>query len=162
MMFRAHVAAGVSVYFVAVVPIAAWIMYRQSWSVDALGQHWWEILICFALCVLGAMVPDINTESKSRRIIYTILVPVDLALILGMYYREAAIVGFFGILQNAMKHRGKLHARLSAIVLPAPLLILPILATGKLEFRQLGVSYYLAAVFGYASHLIADMKGRER
>lgn len=162
MLFRGHVKVGIATYFIAIVPIVAWILYRQNWVVTELWQYWWEILICFVLCVLGAMLPDIDIKSKSQRVIYAILIPIDLALILFMYYREAAIVGFFAILPNVLKHRGQLHSYLAAIVLPAPLLIIPILATGKLEYQQLGVSYYIAAVFGYMSHLVADRKGSRR
>ena len=143
-------------------PVMGWILYRQNWSVMELGQHWWEILICFALCVLGAMAPDVDIKSKSQRVIYFILLVVDLVLILTEYYREAAIIGFFGIVPNVLKHRRQTHSLTAAILLPAPLLIIPILATGRLEYQQLGVSYYIAAVFGYVSHLIADRKERKR
>jgi membrane-bound metal-dependent hydrolase YbcI (DUF457 family) len=162
MMFRGHVRVGIATYFIAIVPIVAWILYRQNWSVAELGQYWWEILICFVLCVLGAMVPDIDIKSKSQRVIYAILIPVVLALILFRYYKEAAILSFFAILPNMLKHRGLLHSRPAAIILPVPLLVIPILVTGKLEYQQLGVSYYIAAVFGYMSHLIADRKERRR
>lgn len=158
MMFRGHVRVGIITAFFAMIPVVAWILYRESWSVVALGLHWWEILICFALCVLGAMMPDIDIKSKSQRVIYAILIPIDVILILSMYYREAAVIGLFGILPNVLKHRGQTHSRLAAIILPAPLLIIPILATGRLEYQQLGVSYYIAAVFGYISHLVADRK----
>ena len=162
MLFRGHVKVGIVTYFIAIVPIIAWILYRQNWAVTELWQYWWEILICFVLCVIGAMAPDIDIKSKSQRIIYAILIPIDLVLILFTYYREAAIIGFFAILPNVLKHRGQLHSRSAAIILPAPLLIIPILATGKLEYQQLGVSYYIAAVFGYMSHLIADRKDSRR
>ena len=161
MMFRGHVKVGLITAFFAMAPVMGWILYRQNWSVMELGQHWWEILICFALCVLGAMVPDIDIKSKSQRVIYFILIAVDLVLILTEYYREAAIIGFFGIVPNVLKHRAQTHSLTAAILLPAPLLIIPILATGRLEYQQLGVSYYIAAVLGYMSHLIADRKERK-
>ncbi len=161
MMFRGHVRVGILTYFIAIVPVATWILYRGNWSGVELAQHWWEILICFALCVLGAMVPDIDIKSKSQRTIYALLIPIDLALILFAYYREAAILGLFAILPNVLKHRGQLHSLSAAIILPAPLLIIPMLAAGRIEFQQLGVSYYIAAVFGYISHLIADRKERK-
>jgi len=160
MIYGQHVRRGIAAYFVALVPIIAWISYRQNWSFSGLGRYWWEILICFALCVLGSMAPDTDIKSKSQRVIYAILIPADLVLILFGYYRPAAIIGFFAMLPNVLKHRGKLHSLSAAIILPVPLLIIPILATGKLEYKQLGVSYYIAAVFGYISHLIADRKGR--
>jgi len=158
MIYGQHVRRGIAAYFIAIVPIIAWILYRQNWAVAGIGRYWWEMLICFVLCVLGSMAPDVDIKSKSQRVIYAILIPADLALILFRYYRPAAIVGFFAMLPNVLKHRGKLHSLSAAIILPIPLLIIPIIATGKLEYRQLGVSYYIAAVFGYMSHLIADRK----
>lgn len=161
MMFRGHVRVGVITAFVAMIPVVAWILYRQNGSVIELGQYWWEILVCFVLCILGAMVPDIDIKSKSQRVIYAILIFVDVILVLAAYYMVAAILGLFGMLPNVLKHRGQTHSRIAAIVLPAPLLLIPILATGNLQFRQLGVSYYIATVLGYISHLIADRKERK-
>ncbi len=162
MLFAQHVKKGVIAYFIALAPIIAWILYRGNWSIAELGQHWWEILICFGLCVLGSMAPDVDIKSKSQRVIYALLIVVDFVLILSMYYREAAILGFFAIFPNVLKHRGQMHSRAAAIIVPLPLLVVPILATGRLEYQQLGVSYYIAAVFGYISHLIADRKGRKK
>ena len=116
------------------------------------------MLISFFLCLIGAMAPDIDIKSKSKTFIYALIIPVDLVLILFMYYRAAAIIGFFALLPNVVRHRGGLHTIKAAIFLPAPLLIIPVLLTGKLEVRQLGVSYYLAASLGYISHLVADRK----
>ena len=91
-----------------------------------------------------------------------ILIIIDLILILAEYYRGAAILGLFSIVPNVLKHRGWIHSLIAAIILPAPLLIIPIIAAGKLGYQQLGVSYYVAAVFGYMSHLVADRKGSKR
>lgn len=162
MLFSGHVRVGIATAFFAVIPAAAWILYRQNWLVDAqytqLWQYWWEILICFALCILGAMIPDIDIKSKSQRVIYTLLITIDVVLVLFMYYKEAAILGLFAMFPNILKHRGQTHSPLAAFILPAPLLIIPILATGRMEYQQLGVSYYVATVFGYISHLVADRK----
>lgn len=158
MVFGQHVKRGIAAYFAALVPIVIWVLYREDWSGDGLWRHWWELLICFGLCALGSMAPDVDIKSKSQRIIYALLILLDLVLILSMYYREAAILGFFAIFPNVLKHRGQLHSRAAAIILPLPLLVIPIIATGRLEYQQLGVSYYIAAVFGYVSHLMADKK----
>lgn len=161
MKFREHVKRGIFAYFIVLIPIIAWILYRENWSFVKLGQPWWmvEISVCAVLCILGAMTPDVDIKSKSQRIIYAILFLVILALILFMYYVEAAMIGFFAIFPNMLKHRHKrygTHTLLWAIFLPAPLLIIPIFATGRLELQQFGVSYYISAVAGYISHLIAD------
>jgi hypothetical protein len=156
--FRGHVTVGILTYFIAVIPIAAWILYRQDWAVTELWRRWWELLICFFLCLLGAMVPDTDIRSKSQQVIYSILLAADLILILMGYYRGAAILGFWAIIPNILPHRGPLHSYLAAIIIPAPLLFLPVIATGRLEYQQLGVSYYIATVSGYMSHLLADIR----
>ena len=74
MMFRGHVRVGFITASFAMAPVMGWILYRQNWSVMGLGQYWWEILICFALCVLGAMVPDVDIKSKSQRVIYFVTI----------------------------------------------------------------------------------------
>lgn len=158
MTYRQHVTIGILVYFIAVVPLIGWILFRHNWSAEELARHWWELLICFVLCLLGAMAPDIDVKSRSQRVIYTILILVDLGLILFGYYRSAAAIGFLAMLPNILKHRGGIHSFPAALILPAPLLFIPILATGKLEYQQVGVTYYIAAVIGYISHLIADGK----
>ena len=162
MTFRGHIMVGITTYFVAVVPIVVWILYRQNWIYKELWYYWWELLICFGLCLIGAMFPDVDIKSKSQRIIYSILIPIDLILILFTYYRAAAILGFFAIIPNTFKHRGVTHSPLAALILPSPLLIVPALADGRLEYQQMGVSYYIATMFGYMSHLIADRKRRDR
>lgn len=159
MTYSQHVKWGIFTYFFAIIPIVAWILYRQDWSTAGIEGYWWELLICFALCVIGAMAPDIDIKSRSQRVIYFFLILIDILLILFSYYRAAALIGFFAMLPNIAKHRGKIHSLPAAVILPAPLLIIPIFVTGKLAYQQMGVSYYIAAVSGYMSHLIADRKG---
>ena len=171
MMFRGHVTVGIFTYFFAVIPVIAWILFRLNWAIAELWKYWWEILICFVLCVVGAMVPDVDIKSKSQRVVYGFLILIELALILFMYYEIAAVIGLFAMIPNVLKHRGATHTRLAAIIIPLPLLIIPALVASKLagqrfdyrhmQYQQLGVSYYLAAVFGYVSHLIADRKGHK-
>jgi len=160
MTYGQHVKWGMFTYFIAIIPIVAWILYRQDWSTVGLEKYWWELSLCFVLCLLGAMAPDIDIKSRSQRVIYVFLIVLDVLLILFGYYRESALIGFFAMLPNIAKHRGKLHSVPAALILPAPLLIIPIIATGELTYQRLGVTFYIAAVFGYMSHLIADRIGR--
>jgi hypothetical protein len=162
MTYGQHVKWGILTYFIAIIPIVAWILYRQDWSTAGIEKYWWELLICFGLCVIGAMTPDIDIKSRSQRVIYIFLILLDVLLILFGYYRASAIVGFFAMLPNIAKHRGKIHSFPAAIILPIPLLIIPIFVTGELAYRQMGITYYTAAVFGYVSHLMADKIGRDR
>lgn len=161
MTYGQHVKWGIITYFFVLMPIIAWILYRQDWSIYGLEQYWWELLICFGLCVMGAMAPDIDIKSRSQRVIYVFLILLDVLLILFSYYRAAALLGFFAMLPNIAKHRGKLHSFPAAILIPAPLLIIPLLVTGELTHQKMGITYYISGVSGYISHLIADgIRGR--
>ncbi len=167
MKYKQHIGIGITVYLFALIPISAWILYRQGMPVselwqnrwNILSQFWWEVLICFALCLIGAMMPDIDIKSISQKVIYVIIVVVDVILILFRYDRQAAILGLIAMLPMLTSHRGPLHSVLAAIVLPAPVLFIPIMITGNLSYRSLGISYYIAFLFGYVSHLFADREG---
>jgi hypothetical protein len=167
MRFGQHVSLGAITYLGALAPVLAWILYRQGLPVGDLWQnglniiilHWWEIGICFLLCLLGSMAPDIDTKSISQKIIYTLLFLADLALILFKYYRESAILGFLAMVPMLVKHRRQLHSYIAAIVIPMPLLFIPIFIVGEMDYRNLGVSYYISALAGFLSHIIADGEG---
>ncbi|MBD3181988.1 hypothetical protein GF312_06840 [Candidatus Poribacteria bacterium] len=158
MTYGQHVRWGIFTYFLAFIPITIWISYSQNWSAIRLWDRWWEMVLCFILCIIGSMMPDLDIKSKSKTVVYSLLIPIDLVLILFMYYRAAAIIGFFALIPNVLKHRGMLHSPVAAFLIPAPLLIIPIFLTGKVDYKQIGVSYYAAMVLGYLSHLITDRK----
>ena len=167
MKFNQHIGVGAVTYFIVLVPVSAWILYRQGlpiselWDnrLEILTQNWWEIVACFLLCVIGAMVPDVDIKSKSQMIVYTLLVIADLALILFRYYRASAILGFVAMLPMLTKHRQQFHSYIAAILIPAPLLFIPIFMSGEFDYHSLGVSYYISALAGYMSHIIVDGEG---
>ena len=167
MKFSQHVGVGAATYFIVLVPVIAWILYRQGLPVSELWdnkleiftQNWWEIVVCFFLCVIGAMVPDVDIKSKSQMIVYTLLVIADIALILLRYYRASAILGFAAMFPMLTKHRQQFHSYFAAVLIPAPLLLIPFFMTGKFDYHTLGVSYYVSAMAGYMSHIIADGEG---
>ena len=167
MKFGQHVSLGAVTYLPTLVLVLAWILFRQSlpmsdlWrsSLNIIVLHWWEIAICFLLCLIGSMIPDIDIKSTSQKVIYSILFIADLALILFRYYRASAILGFLALVPMLLKHRKQLHSYIAAVVLPAPLLFVPIFIIGIVDYRNLGVSYYLSALAGFLSHIIADGEG---
>jgi hypothetical protein len=153
--FKRHAKAGVQVFPLALIPIIAWLYYIHR-DFHFFYQEWWIFPICFVVCYLGALFPDIDTGSRSRRIIYVIVLIADLVLIITRYFQWAAWLGFFGVFFSIFKHRGITHSWRAAILLPLPLLVVPILVTGRLI--DIGIPYYISAVFGIASHLILDKK----
>ncbi|MEK7398204.1 MAG: metal-dependent hydrolase [Candidatus Poribacteria bacterium] len=167
MKFSQHVGVGVATYFIAVVPVCAWIVYRQGLPFSQLWenlpgifmQYWWEILICFFLCVIGAMIPDVDIKSRSQMIVYALLFVIDIVLIVLKYYKASAIMGCIAMLPMLAKHRRQFHSYVAAVVIPAPFLLIPILFGADFEFQTLGVSYYVSVLAGYLSHIIADGEG---
>jgi len=167
MRFGQHVGVGIATYFIAIVPVCAWIIYRQGLPFSQLWenlpsiflQYWWEITICFFLCVIGAMMPDVDIKSRSQMIVYALLFAIDIVLIVLKYYRASAIMGCIAMLPMLTKHREQFHSYIAAFVIPAPFLFIPILFGVELEFKNLGISYYVSVLAGYLSHIIADGEG---
>ena len=155
--FEKHSKAGVSTFFLVLIPIFAWLWYTNK-SFDLVYKQWWILPICFFLTYLGALFPDIDIASKSRKIIYIVVLIADFILIKTDYLDWAAWLGFFAILFSLFKHRGFMHSLTAAVFLPLPLLVVPIIITGRL--RDIGVIYYISALFGILSHLALDKKWR--
>ncbi|MCI0493740.1 metal-dependent hydrolase [candidate division KSB1 bacterium] len=153
--FAGHSKAGLMT-FLWILPI---ILLVNFWRVEADWLEWlksssWHIPLCFGLTYLGALFPDIDIKSKSQKIIYSIIIVFMALLIIYHYYGWAAGIGFFALLGIISKHRGFLHSRAAAFLLPLPLLLIPLLITAR--WRDLGIEFYLATVAGYLCHLKAD------
>ena len=106
------------------------------------------------MALLGGLFPDVDTDSKGRRLFYGAALLADAALILRQQYRYAAILGFCALLPAVDGHRGWTHAWWAALLVPSPILLLPISLFHQ-PWQALA-PYYLAAVLGYFSHLLLD------
>ena len=125
-------------------------------------------LVLFALCLMFALWPDVDTNSKGQNLFYGIFFVADVILIAAKYFEGAAYLGLFAILPALGKHRGWTHTWWAMLLVPLPLLILPYLfaperAPDELPYlfrpeeRPLaGLPFYGAAVVGYFSHLFMD------
>ncbi len=160
-MAARHIKTRLAIYLAAIVIIIVWSLYKQGWSA-ALGVYGREFLICLGFGILGSTVPRIQVTGTLRRAMYGSLIAADLILIPLAYYRVAAMIGAFAMLPNVLKPRQKHYgpyAILRTVVLPVPILFITVIAYGRLGFRQLGVSYYVATVAGYMNHVVAEEKG---
>jgi len=149
-----------AIYLAAIVIIIIWSLYKQNWSADPL-VYGRELLICLGFGILGSTAPKIQVTGTLRRAMYGSLIVADLILIPLAYYKVAAMIGVFAMLPNVLKPRQKHYgpyALLRTVVLPVPVIFITVIASGRLGFRQLGVSYYVATVAGYMGHVIAEEK----
>lgn len=111
-------------------------------------------LALFALTLLFGLWPDVDTDSKGRRVFYRLFLVADLVLILNELYMEAAYFGLFAMLPSIDHHRGWTHSWWAMLLVPAPLVALPFV---YVPARPLvGLPFYGAAVVGYFSHLYMD------
>ena len=114
------------------------------------------VAVLGGLVLLGALFPDVDTDSKGQHVFYTILGVLDFALIIKGLYRWAAIIGFVAMLPAIGSHRGWTHTWWAMLLVPLPLVLLPVWLYGSSP--QDMAPYYAAAVLGYASHLLLDRK----
>ena len=116
-----------------------------------------EIIIFAAIAVMFSLWPDVDIKSIGQKVFYTIFFVTDAILV--FYFQDYKTAAFFGlliILPILSKHRGWTHSRLTAVLLPTPLLLVPMYVFEG-SIAQ-GIPYYFAAVTGYFSHLFFDKK----
>ena len=104
--------------------------------------------------LLASLFPDVDINSKGKHLFYALLLLVDLVLMVQERYQGAAILGFVAMLPAVSKHRGFTHRWWAAVLIPALVCALPF------WFYQLSwqamLPWFVAAVLGYASHLVLD------
>lgn len=111
-------------------------------------------IVLVGITVLFGLFPDVDINSHSQNVFFTIFFLVDVWLIWSNNYREAAYLGLISMLPILSKHRGWTHSRLAMVAVPLPFLILPALQHPAEVW--VGMPYYGAAVVGYATHLLLD------
>lgn len=117
-----------------------------------------HVVVLGCLTLLGALFPDVDTDSKGQRLFYLMLVILDAALLIQGQYKWAAILGFAAMFPALGAHRGWTHTWWAMLVTPLPLVALPVWIYGSSPASL--APFYLAVVTGYASHLLLDRKWR--
>ncbi len=106
------------------------------------------------LAVVFALFPDIDIKSKGQMLFYRLFFLLDLGLLCFGMWKEAALLGFLAIVPILSRHRGWTHTLWAMLLVPSPILL------GPMYFARQpvtdGLPYYLGAVAGYFSHLVAD------
>jgi hypothetical protein len=111
-------------------------------------------LVLLGLCLMFALWPDVDTNSKGQTLFYSIFFAVDVVLIAMREFEWAAYLGLFAILPIIGKHRGWTHTYWAMLLIPSPLLLLPYILFPEAPLA--GLPLYGAAVAGYFSHLFMD------
>ncbi len=112
------------------------------------------------IAVLFGLFPDVDIKSKGQLLFYRLFFVLDAILLIGAHYQEAAFLGFLAMLPILGRHRGWTHTYWAMIVIPSPILLGPMYLAGAPTTQ--GLPYYLGAVAGYLSHLVADGMVRPR
>ncbi len=108
-------------------------------------------------CLLGALFPDVDTDSKGQNLFYVLLIIVDCGLIYHQHYLWAAWLGLFAMMPALGHHRGWTHTWWAMLLVPLPIIIIPFIffKGNNLDFF---LRFYAAFTFGYFSHLALDRK----
>lgn len=79
---------------------------------------------------------------------------LDVLLIANGYVEAAAYFGLLAMLPVLSKHRGWTHSRISMLLVPLPIVLVPYL--NRSSILDTCIIFYGAAVAGYFSHLLLD------
>ena len=146
---------GYKTHIVGAAAVTGGALAATSWL--GVYRPGFETMVCLGLfSVLGGLFPDVDTDSKGRRIFYGAALVVDAFLIFREQYRYAAVLGFCALLPAIGSHRGWTHSWWAALLIPSSVLLAPMLLLG-LPWKPF-LSYYAATVLGYFSHLLLDRK----
>lgn len=156
--YKGHI-TGALVAFAVYAAVLAYVVLVELIPVplDPAGAPVRTLMYSIALLVLAVLFglwPDVDIDSKGRRIFYGLFLIVDVYLIITGRFEAAAYLGLFAILPAVGKHRGWTHTWWAMLLVPSPLLIVPYLNLP--ETPWIGLPFYLAAVVGYFSHLLLD------
>ncbi|WP_147821491.1 metal-dependent hydrolase [Salidesulfovibrio onnuriiensis] len=106
-------------------------------------------------CLLGAMFPDTDTDSKGQNLYYGLLIVIDAGLIFMKMYVWASWLGLCAMLPALGHHRGWTHTWWAMLLVPLPIVLIPAVLIGDRSIEPF-FRFYLAFVLGYFSHLLLD------
>ena len=146
--YRGHLAGGLFFGIMGLVGVVllGWMVFDPLLAAGLLG-----------FCLLGALFPDVDTNSKGQNLYYAVFVLVDLGLIIREQYVWAAWFGLFSMLPAVGSHRGWTHTWWAMFLVPLPIVAIPFFLQTPGLVRQFA-PFYAAFVLGYFSHLALDGK----
>jgi hypothetical protein len=108
-------------------------------------------------CLLGALFPDVDTDSKGQNLFYGVLIVVEGALIYRHQYRWGAWLGLCSMLPALGHHRGWTHTWWAMLLVGLPILFVPGIFFDGVDLGTF-LPFYIAFTMGYFSHLLMDRK----
>lgn len=148
--YKTHVLGGVAV--------AALCAGALVWFGLASPEQWRTGVGLAGVCVLGALFPDIDTDSKGQTVFYCAFLCVDIWLIATRRFELAAWLGLLAVVPVVGQHRGWIHTWWAMLLLPLPIVLIPWLVFGQ-EWTAFAPAYG-AFTLGYFSHLLLDRHWR--
>ena len=152
--FRGHVWGGIVATATAMTLCVAGLWWTELLDPFLTLDVWPKVLLLLSIGLLSACFPDVDTESKSQRLFYRLLILLDIWFILIGDYRTAALLGVGAMLPLLGKHRGWTHTWLAMLLVPALFLLVPMYL--KQTFETFAAVCYIVSVSAYASHLVLD------
>lgn len=114
-----------------------------------------QIAGLMGFCLLGALFPDVDTDSKGQNLFYVLLILVNGVLIYYRHFKWSAWLGLCAMLPALGHHRGWTHTWWAMLIVGAPILIIPKFVLGA-DNLKLYLPFYIAFTVGYFSHLLLD------
>jgi membrane-bound metal-dependent hydrolase YbcI (DUF457 family) len=143
--YKGHLLGGALVAATSLVILAALRLYTDDYAL---------LVSLGGLVLLGALFPDIDTDSTGQTLFYASLAALDGWLIYRAQYYHAAWLGLLALVPVVGRHRGWIHTWWAMLLLPTPILLLPVFLW-QVEWDR-ALPYYCAFVLGYFSHLLLD------
>ena len=116
--------------------------------------HIYGKIACVVLAVFFGLFPDVDTKSKGQYIYLLLFLIADAVLIYRQDFKRAAYLGLFAVIPILSRHRGWTHSLIAMLMIPGGIYLAVIHYTSGTPHDYF--PYFLAALFGYASHLIVD------
>jgi len=116
--------------------------------------HLYGQLACVGLAVFFGLFPDVDTKSKGQYVFLAMILVVNGVLIYQEEYKRAAYLGILILLPIMSRHRGWTHSVVAMVLIPGALYLAAVHYSGG--SYTIWLPYFLAALFGYASHLAID------
>lgn len=151
--WKGHIAGGL-VVGIAYVSAVSLLPVEHFAEAAGLLHSWQMLLAVLVVCVLFAIFPDVDTNSKAQDLFFGIVFPLDIVLLATGSIQAAAYLGLIAMLPIIGHHRGWTHRKWAMFVVPLPILIVPYLYNSAIV--PTSTVLYIAAVVGYFSHLLLD------